>query len=250
MDFPNNRWTSAQIRERHPEIAVFGIGAIEQHSFHLPLGTDWLAVAEITRRVAKELGAFLVPALPFSMSECHGPMPGTVWLKPKTLAAVITDVVNSLQAQGIHRIILVNGHGGNFVLEPMIRELNLARPSLQLVMPSGDLVISMDEPIFETAHLEVHAGEGETSFHLAFNAEHVKSESVDFVPPVGREFLDYAYMSFISESGVWGKPTLATAAKGHAGLDAQVRVICEEAKLVFKFLDERSAARTAATAQR
>jgi creatinine amidohydrolase len=108
----------------------------------------------------------------------------------------------------------------------------------------------MDEPIFETAHLEVHAGEGETSFHLAFNADHVKAESVDFVPPVGREFLDYAYMSFISESGVWGIPTRATAAKGRAGLDAQVRVICKEAQVIFKFLDERSAARNAATVQR
>lgn len=248
MRFTNYCNTSSQIRERNPEIAVFGIGAIEQHSYHLPLGTDWLAVAEITRRVAEKLGAFLVPALPFSMSECHGPMPGTVWLKPKTLAAVITDVVNSLQAQGINRIILVNGHGGNFVLEAMIRELNLARPSLQLVMPSGELVISMEEPIFETGHLEVHAGEGETSFHLAFNAEHVKTDkSVDYVPPVGREFLDYAYMSFISESGVWGCPSRATVAKGETALDAEVRSICQEAELVFKFLDGQSASRAAAT---
>jgi creatinine amidohydrolase len=250
MKFADNRSTSAQIREMHPEIAVFGIGATEQHSMHLPLGTDWLAVAEITRRVAEQLGAYLVPALPFSMSQCHGPAPGTVWLKPKTLAAVVTDVVNSLQAQGINRIILVNGHGGNFVLEAVIRELNLARPSLQLAMPSGELVIGMEEPIFETANLEVHAGEAETSFHLAFNAEHVKDKSVDFVPSVGREFLDYAYMNYISESGVWGCPTRGTAAKGRVGLDAQVRAICKEAQVIFKFLDEQSGSRAAASARR
>ena len=247
MKFADNRCTSAQIREMHPEMAVFGIGATEQHSVHLPLGTDWLAVSEITRRVAEKLGALLVPALPFSMSECHGPAAGTVWLKPKTLAAVVTDVVNSLQAQGINRIILVNGHGGNFVLEAVIRELNLARPSLQLTMPSGELVIGMEEQIFETANLEVHAGEAETSFHLAFNPEDVKRESVDFVPPVGREFLDYAYMSYISKFGAWGCPTRGTAAKGQAGLDAQVRAICEEAQIIFKFLDNRSASRAAAS---
>ena len=65
MKFANNRKTSAQIREFDPKIAVFGIGAIEQHSYHLPLGTDWLAVAEITRLVVEEWASFLVPALPF-----------------------------------------------------------------------------------------------------------------------------------------------------------------------------------------
>jgi len=92
------RNTSKEIGEKLPEIAVFGIGAVEQHSIHLPLGTDWLGVSDLTQRVAKELDAFLVPALPFSMSECHGPMAGTVWLKPETLAAVVRDTVLSLSA--------------------------------------------------------------------------------------------------------------------------------------------------------
>jgi creatinine amidohydrolase/Fe(II)-dependent formamide hydrolase-like protein len=50
--------TSREIGDRRPEIAVFGIGAIEQHSIHLALGTDWLGVSDITRRVAAELDAF------------------------------------------------------------------------------------------------------------------------------------------------------------------------------------------------
>src|SRR5512143_85299 len=88
MSMSNDRLTSAAIAAARPTLAVLGIGAMEQHSHHLPVGTDWIAVSEVCRRVAAELDAFLLPAIPFSMSECHGPMEGTVWLKPSTLAAV------------------------------------------------------------------------------------------------------------------------------------------------------------------
>lgn len=64
---------SAQaIRAARPQIAVLGIGAIEQHGAHLPVGTDWIAADAIARRVAEQLEVLLVPAIPFSMSECHG----------------------------------------------------------------------------------------------------------------------------------------------------------------------------------
>ncbi len=233
------RCTSAAIRAAQPKMAVFSIGAVEQHSSHLPLGTDWLIAGELSGRVARRLGAFLVPPLPFSMSQCHGFMAGTVWLKPKTLAAVLTDVVSSLQAQGIHRIVLLNCHGGNFVLEAAMRELNLSRPGLRLIMPGGDAVMGVRQSIFRTAGQEVHAGEWETSVELAFNAEHVhaKEERQDWVPPVGREFLDYAFMDALSETGVWGCPTLATVEKGKMALDAQVEGICQAAQKAFAFLD-------------
>ncbi len=231
------RSTAAAIRAGQPKVAVFAIGAVEQHSYHLPLGTDWLIARELSGRVARRLDAFLVPPLPFSMSQCHGFMAGTAWLKPKTLAAVLTDVVSSLQAQGIHRIVLLNCHGGNFVLEAAMREMNLSRRDLRLIMPGGDAVMGARQAIFKTAGQEVHAGEWETSVQLAFNAEHVKAERQDWVPPVGREFLDYAFMDALSETGVWGCPTLATAEKGKAALDAQVEGICQAAQKAFAFLD-------------
>lgn len=208
------RNTSKEIQENQPEIAVFGIGAIEQHSIHLPLGTDWLGVQDITRRVAGELDAFLVPALPFSMSECHGPMAGTVWLRPETLAAVLHDTVLSLYAQGFRKVLVINGHGGNFVLEAQIRQLNLSHPDLMVLMPPLFFPPRPDdEPIWDKG-VGIHAGERETARHVYINPELVKEKRVDYLPPVGREFLDYAYVGFISEWGVWGYPTLATAEKG------------------------------------
>jgi creatinine amidohydrolase len=241
MNRMDDTCTSPAIEAASPRIAVWGIGAIEQHSFHLPLGTDWLAVRAVAGRVAEELGAFLVPALPFSMSQCHGPMAGTVWLKPKTLAAVVRDVVGSLRAQGIHKILMINGHGGNFVLEATMRELNLTHTGLQFIMPAGEMVIGLRQQIFESAHLEVHAGESETSVHLALNPQWVKDTRVDFVPPVGREFLDYAFISALSPAGVWGYANKGTAQKGEAALAAQVSSIAEAARRTFDALDALAA---------
>jgi creatinine amidohydrolase len=219
--------TSKEIGERLPEIAVFGVGAIEQHSIHLPLGTDWLGISDMTRRVAEELDAFLVPALPFSMSECHGPMAGTVWLRPETLAAVVHDTVLSLYAQGFHKVLVVNGHGGNFVLEAQIRQINLSYPDLIVLMPPLFFAPRPGESKIWDKGVGIHAGERETARHVYINPELVKEKRIDYLPPVGREFLDYAYVGFISEWGVWGYPSYATAAKGKEATARNVQNILE-----------------------
>ena len=225
--------TSKEIQENQPEIAVFGVGAVEQHSIHLALGTDWLGVKDITQRVADELDAFLVPALPFSMSECHGPMAGTVWLRPETLAAVLHDMVLSLYAQGFRKVLVINGHGGNFVLEAEIRQLNLINPDLIVIMPPLFFPSRPgDEPIWDKG-VGIHASESETAHQMYINPEHVKEKRVDYMPPVGREFLDYAFVGFISETGVWGYPSYATAEKGQRSIARKVPRIAEWARDTF-----------------
>jgi len=224
------RNTSKEISQGKPDIAVFGVGAVEQHSIHLPLGTDWIGVSDITRRVAAELNAFLVPAVPFSMSECHGPMAGTVWLKPHTLAAVVRDIVLSLHAQGFRKVLMINGHGGNFVLEAEMRRLNLSYPDLIVLMPTM-FAPDPNAPKYADAGLSVHAGDGETSHQLYINGQNVREKRVDYVPPVGREFLDYAYIGYLSEFGVWGYPSHATAEKGERG--QRVTLTAEWARETF-----------------
>lgn len=219
------RATMEEIRAARPQIAVLGIGAIEQHGRHLPVATDWTQASEISRRVAAELDALLLPALPYSMSECHGPMPGTVWLKPATLSAVLKDVARSLREQGIPTLLVLNAHGGNFVLEPTIQELNQHYPDFQVLMPGEVWAAAGDEPIYETAGQGIHAEEAETSMQLFLNPEDVKAERVDYVPPVGREFLDYVVMPLINPEGTWGLPSYGAAEKGERGIAAQVKAI-------------------------
>ncbi len=229
--------TSTAIAEAKPTLAVFGIGAVEQHSHHLPVGTDWIAVSELARRVAIELNALLIPAIPFSMSECHGPMGGTVWIKPATLAAVLRDVVQSLREQGIRKLLVLNGHGGNFVLEPVIQAINQEFPDFQVFMP-GEVWATLEgeAPIFETGGVEVHAGESETSTELYLNPHNVNPERVDYVPPVGREFLDYVFMNQISPDGTWGVPSKGSASKGERSISAQVHAILAFTQQAFEVL--------------
>jgi creatinine amidohydrolase len=216
--------TSADVSRERPSLAVLPIGSIEQHSRHLPLGTDWIAATALADRVARELGAYLFPALPVSMGRCHKPMAGTVWLRPMTLAGVVTDVVQSLVASGIRQVLLINGHGGNFTLEVATRELNMAHPDLTVILPPMTLR-SKGPAIFETAGQEVHAGESETSVMLAIDPMLVGDDRVDHIPAVGREFLDYAFVGDISPEGVWGKPSLATRDKGQRAFEARVSAL-------------------------
>jgi len=116
------------------DLAIVPVGAIEQHSQHLPLGTDWLVAQAVARRVAEllasERNVYLIPALPYSLSQCHGPMAGTLGLRPETVASVVRDVVFSLYRQGIRHVVILNAHGGNFVLDDEIRELMVRRSPL------------------------------------------------------------------------------------------------------------------------
>ena len=240
MDLHN---TSAEIGAARPAIAVFGIGAIEQHSAHLPLATDWIWASEVSRLVAQELGALLLPALPFSMSQCHGPAPGTVWLRPDTLAAVLREVALSLREQGIHKLVIVNAHGGNPVLEPAVEELNRTCPDMMVILPElyGGPEVSA---LFEHGAVDVHAGEMETSFMLALRPELVRPERADCVPAVGRSFLDYAFLPKWAPEGVLGVPSSGSAEKGRRALQAVAQKIAQEARDTFALwssLQQRSA---------
>jgi len=228
--------TSDEIAEGRPDIAIVAVGAVEQHGPALPVCTDFNTISQVSQRLAARIGAFVLPAIPYSMSECHGPTAGTVWLQPETLAEVVRDLTFSLYDQGFRKVVVLNGHGGNFVLEPLVQELNAARPDLLVIMPGYAPARPGAAPIFQSAGQEVHAGESETSTVMYLNGEHVGDERVDCVPPVGREFLDYAYVSFLSPHGIWGNSSLATAEKGERAVEARLSYLEESIPATFAAL--------------
>ncbi|MBN1460401.1 MAG: creatininase family protein [Armatimonadetes bacterium] len=204
--------TSPEIGQAKPEYAIIPIGAIEQHSSHLPVGTDFLICKALAARVAEELGScYLLPTLPYSCSREHFDFPGTVWVRPETLGAIVEDLVGALHHQGITKIALLIGHGGNWICKPKVRELNLDRKGFHVIVtaPEG-LTTGAGE--FD----DLHAGGGETALILHLDPDLVKMDQMkpDFAPTQGREFIDYVGMGGVTPAGHWGPPSQGTAEKG------------------------------------
>lgn len=102
-------------------VVVVSLGAVEQHSVHLPLGTDSLVAAEVAAGVEQRMpeNVVLVPPLWFGASDHHLGRPGTVSIGSRALVLVASEVIASLHASsGWRRVLVVNGHGGN---QPAVR---------------------------------------------------------------------------------------------------------------------------------
>ena len=116
-----------QVQNTACEVAVLPWGATEAHNYHLPYGTDVYesqAIAEESARIAWERGARVValPAIPFGVNTGQLNIPLTINMNPSTQLAVLVDIVESLDVQGIPKLVILNGHGGND-FKQMLREL-------------------------------------------------------------------------------------------------------------------------------
>jgi creatinine amidohydrolase len=233
--------TFQEIAEAKPEIAMLPVGSIEQHSFHLPVGTDFLVAQALGRRVAELIGdCYLLPALPFSCSREHCDFAGTVWVKPATLAAIIEDLVGAIHFHGITKMALVVAHGGNWIIKPTIRELNLDRTGMKVITTSPD-----SGTVEQGQFAELHAGGHETSLMLALCPELVKLDRVapDFAPAEGREFLDYTGVAGVSPTGLWGAPSQGSAEAGERMLEEAAKRAAAYIRKTFADFDRLEEAR-------
>src|SRR5262245_57148381 len=108
------------LREHKWEVAVLPFGATEPHNLHMPCGTDTFQVEEIGGRAcewAYGQGAkvLLLPAMPFGVNTNHLKIPGglAISVTPTTLLKLLEDIADSLERQGVRKLLLLNGHGGN-----------------------------------------------------------------------------------------------------------------------------------------
>lgn len=214
--------TAFEIAANPPSLAVLGIGAIEQHSWHLPVSTDYDIASELSRKVAARLEAFLLPPLPYSDSLVHRGFAGTVYLRPLTLRSVLYDIGESLAAWNVRFLAVLNCHGGNFILTPAIREWNLDHRLPRLFH------IDVYEGLSNVMGPNVHACEIETSLMLYLRCEAVKmDQAFDFVPSHPRSDLSHFSMKDLSPMGVWGYPTKATVEKGRKFFEILVEYCAE-----------------------
>src|SRR5699024_10568051 len=152
-------------------IIVQPLGAVEQHGPHLPLNTDALIANAVATaavdRVGDELDAWLLPPLAYSRSNDHAWSPGTIWLSPTTMLAILTGIGRSVATTRAQRLVFYDGNCGNSALVDVAnREIRLnhglmtflARPALPPVEAGAS---GADE-----LGMGLHAGCDETSLML------------------------------------------------------------------------------------
>ncbi|MET7572336.1 creatininase family protein [Streptomyces sp. NPDC005492] len=200
------------------QVAVLPVGSFEQHGPYLPLATDTLVACAVAREIAAAYPVHLLPPVTMSCSHEHAAWPGTVSISSVTLHAVVRDIADSLRRSGVETLVVVNGHGGNYVLGNVVQESSARGERMALFPAAEDWETALERAGVLTSPLtDMHAGEIETSILLHAHPELIRPgyETSDFVADDRRHLLTLG-MSGYTESGVIGRPSLGSAEKGKA----------------------------------
>ena len=182
-------------------IVVVPVGSCEQHGPHLPLHTDTLIASELARDlVGRRTDSVLAPPITVTASGEHQGFPGTLSVGTEVMAGIVIELARS--ADWAAGVVFVNGHGGNVtamqraadVFDHERREVLIWWPSL----PDGD----------------PHAGHTETSLMLALAPHEVRFDHAVRGPIPAMVDLVRHGVHPLSETGVIGDPTTATAEEG------------------------------------
>jgi len=198
------------------------------------LVTDTLIACLIARHIADEHDLFLLPPITISCSHEHADFPGTVSIGARTLHAMVEDIRESLRQAGVSKLILVNGHGGNYVLSNVTRQANVGDSRVTLFPARDDWDRARREARIETtASEDMHAGELETSLLLCSHPDVIRHERQ---PPDHlankRTHLLVTGMRAYTDSGIIGRPSLATAEKGKAALTSLTASFADHLRLL------------------
>lgn len=210
-------------------VAILPWGATEAHNYHLPYATDVIecdSVAAASAQIAWESGARVVvlPTVPFGVNTGQLDIKLCLNMNPSTQAALLRDLVASLERQRILKLVILNGHGGNDFRQ-MIREL---QPETRVFLCSLNWWKCVDpKPYFDEPG--DHAGELETSV-----MQHVAPELVLPTSEAGSGHQKRPSIAALREGWVWaprpwsrisadtgaGDPAAATPDKGARFLGA------------------------------
>jgi creatinine amidohydrolase len=214
--------------------AVLPWGATEAHNYHLPYATDNIQSEQVAIRAAERAwnaGARVVvlPTVPFGVNTTQLDIKLCLNLNPSTQAALLADLVASLEGQGIHKLLIVNGHGGNDFRQ-IIREL---QPKTRVFLSAINWWSCVDVKQF-VEEAGDHAGEAETAAMM-----HLAPELVRPLSDAGSGHARVSKLRGVREGWAWaprrwrlvtadtgiGNPAKATPAKGEAYVNAAVERI-------------------------
>ena len=254
MQLPSQFWSDLTTRQfaqlaASPNIAqvvaVLPVAATEQHGPHLPVSVDTALVngvvnASLTHLPA-DLPVLFLPTQQIGKSNEHIRFPGTLTLSAQTVTSLWMDIGASVARSGIKKMLILNSHGGQAsIMDIVARDLRTEHDLIVYSanwynLPLGDAVMGLFPA--EEHRFGIHAGDIETSMMLALEeksgikgidmtqAQNFHSTSQDRAAKyavlgngtsakLGWQMQDY------NPQGAAGNAAAATAAKGHALINA------------------------------
>jgi creatinine amidohydrolase len=233
-------WPEVKSAAARPCVAIVPIATLEDHGLHLPIDTDLLLCESVCELAASRAPdrIVLVPPINHGYSPHHMDFPGAITIGAHTL--------------------IVNGHGSNAPFIDVIARLCVVQTGALAAAVSYWAAPGVHEVAESLRESPVggmnHACEFETSLYLALRPKLVdmtkavdesshrpsKNYWTDLIAGDGALAM-MEHWSQLSESGVMGDPTKASAEKGRALLDAAANGIVE---LVDELLARKRRVRT------
>lgn len=225
--------------QRHTgDIIVLPVGSLEQHSAHMPLNTDSVHAEYFGKLIAERFDAALLPTIQIANCFEHSGFRGSFSLRPETLMQLVRDIVDEVERQNFRFVILVNGHGGNFALGPVVRHINRGdRPVKIIIVASWQFCPPGITEASKHGHFDMHSGEGETSgmMHVAPDAVRelkLGQPPTEWKVPFKQSDLNTFGLGHYTPDGHVGNHQAATAEKG-------ARMTREALEPMFEFIEDR-----------
>jgi len=126
--------TWKDVKDSDFELAILPWGATEAHNYHLPYSADNIEAEQISAesaRIAWEKGVKLIvlPNIPFGVNTGQMDIKFDINIYPSTQLILLSDIVETLNRQGIRKLVILNSHGGND-FKPIVRELGAKYPDM------------------------------------------------------------------------------------------------------------------------
>lgn len=236
-------WAEVEELDAEQVVAILPVGAVEAHGPHLPLATDGLiadAMAEAGGRRLARRGRLplLLPRLDYSAAPFAAGFPGTISVRPETVAMLLVDIAGGLAAGGFGALAIANAH-----LDPA--HLGSLHSGVEAIREAGRTAVAFPDLTRRRWALRLteefrsgacHAGRYEGSIVLATAPGLVREELRRALPahPVSLSAAIRDGKRTFEEAGgdraYFGDPSAATAEEGRETIEELGRIL-EEAVL-------------------
>jgi len=210
----------------HDPVVIVPTGSVEQHGPHCPVDVDIVGPFYIAVHTARRIDDFPVivsPPVWSGFAHYNKGFPGTISLRMDTYLNLVADICRSIYDNGFHRIVLLNGHGGNAAPNHAVRD-TIAEENIFAV--AFNWWKAVEKEMFEWSEADAgsvgHGGEWETSVQL-YLREHMVSKAhmnADIFPnPFSPELQFFAgfaerHRDTRDLTGTQGNALVATREKG------------------------------------